>query len=54
MQQVKTQARHLLEDFSEAGIDDLNRDFVGRNISPGGSADMLALVVFLFGITRKD
>lgn len=54
MQQVKTQARHLLEDFSEAGIDDLNRDFVSRNISPGGSADMLALVVFLFGITRKD
>lgn len=54
MQQVKTQARHLLEDFSEAGIDDMNRDFVGRNISPGGSADMLALVVFLFGITRKD
>ncbi len=54
MQQVKTQARHLLEDFSEAGIDDLNRDFISRNISPGGSADMLALVVFLFGITRKD
>ena len=54
MQQVKTQARHLLEDFSEAGIDDLNRDFVSRNISPGGSADMLALVAFLFGITRKD
>ena len=54
MQHVKTQSRHLLEDFSEAGIDDMNRDFVSRNISPGGSADMLALVVFLFGITRKD
>ena len=54
MQQVKTQARHLLEDFSEAGIEDMNRDFVSRNISPGGSADMLALVAFLFGITRKD
>lgn len=54
MLNVKTLARHLLEDFSEAGIDDLNRDFVSRNISPGGSADMLALVVFLFGITRKD
>ena len=54
MLNVKTQARHLLEDFSEAGIEDMNRDFVSRNISPGGSADMLALVVFLFGITRKD
>lgn len=54
MLNVKTLARHLLEDFSEAGIDDLNRDFVSRNISPGGSADMLALVVFLFGITRKE
>ena len=48
MLNVKTLARHLLEDFSEAGIEDMNRDFVGRNISPGGSADMLALVVFLF------
>ena len=54
MLNVKPLARHLLEDFSEAGIEDMNRDFVGRNISPGGSADMLALVVFLFGITRKD
>ncbi|WP_297217680.1 triphosphoribosyl-dephospho-CoA synthase [uncultured Prevotella sp.] len=54
MLNVKALARHLLEDFSEAGIEDMNRDFVGRNISPGGSADMLALVVFLFGITRKD
>lgn len=54
MLNVKTLARHLLEDFSEAGIDDMNRDFMSRNISPGGSADMLALVVFLFGITRKD
>ena len=54
MLQVKTEARRLLEDFSEAGIEDMNRDFMSRNISPGGSADMLALVVFLFGITRKD
>ena len=54
MLNVKTEARRLLEDFSEAGIEDMNRDFVSRNISPGGSADMLALVVFLFGITRKD
>ena len=54
MLQVKTEARRLLEDFTEAGIEDMNCDFVSRNISPGGSADMLALVVFLFGITRKD
>ena len=54
MLQVKTEARRLLEDFTEAGLEDMNRDFVSRNISPGGSADMLALVVFLFGITRKD
>ena len=54
MLQVKTEARRLLEDFTEAGIEDMNRDFVSRNISPGGSADMLAFIVFLFGITRKD
>uniref|UniRef100_UPI00307CB678 [citrate (pro-3S)-lyase] ligase n=1 Tax=Prevotella sp. TaxID=59823 RepID=UPI00307CB678 len=32
MLQVKTEARRLLEDFSEAGIEDMNRDFVSRNI----------------------
>ena len=54
MQQVKIESRRLLEDFSEAGMDAMNRDFISRNISPGGSADMLSLVVFLYGVLRKQ
>ncbi len=51
---VKRAAQRLLRDFSEEGLDALDREFVARNLSPGGSADMLALVVFLFGVTRKQ
>lgn len=53
MIQVKMQARQLLNDFSEAGLEAMNRSFIMRNLSPGGSADMLSMVVFLHGVTRQ-
>lgn len=53
MQGVKATARHLLDNFSEAALARTNTLFIRQNISPGGSADMLSLVVFLYGITRK-
>lgn len=53
MIQVKMQARQLLHDFSEPGLEAMNRSFIMRNLSPGGSADMLSMVVFLHGITRQ-
>ena len=53
MTQVKRQARQLLNDFSEAGLEAMNRSFIMRNLSPGGSADMLSMVVFLYGVTRQ-
>lgn len=53
MIQVKMQARQLLNDFSEPGLEAMNRSFIMRNLSPGGSADMLSMVVFLYGITRQ-
>lgn len=31
----------------------MNTDFIRRNVSPGGSADMLSLVVFLSAVVRK-
>ena len=31
-----------------AYIEDLDRDFIQRNISPGGSADLLALTYFIY------
>ena len=53
MIQVKMHARQLLNDFSEPGLEAMNRSFIMRNLSPGGSADMLSMVVFLYGITRQ-
>lgn len=53
LDEVKAEARHLLADFSIEGLERMNDSFVRRNISPGGSADMLSLVVFLHGIGRK-
>lgn len=58
---VKAAARCLLD--RHGGVDDeaalkddleaMNRDFKARNISPGGSADMLSLVVFLHAIAQE-
>lgn len=49
-ERVKSEARRLLDDFSEYGLKRLNASFSNMNISPGGSADMLALVLFFNAI----
>lgn len=65
MKQVKEESHNVLSQWSEAThgtpqadggtnldtiLGDMNRRFVQRNISPGGSADMLSLVVFINGV----
>lgn len=65
MKQVKEESRSVLSRWSKAThgtpqadggtnldaiLGDMNRSFVQRNISPGGSADMLSLVVFINGV----
>lgn len=60
MKQVKEESRSVLRQWSETQADggtkldaifsDMNHNFVQRNISPGGSADMLSLVVFVSGV----
>ena len=65
MKQVKEESRDVLSRWSEAThgtpqddggtnldtiLGDMNRSFVQRNISPGGSADILSLVVFINGV----
>lgn len=65
MKQVKEESRDVLSRWSEAThgtpqddggtnldtiLGDMNRSFVQRNISPGGNADMLSLVVFINGV----
>lgn len=47
---AKSEAARLLEDFSEAKMSSLNKNFIRENISPGGSADMLSLTIFINSI----
>lgn len=47
---AEAEAARLLEDFSESGLLSLNMDFIRENISPGGSADMLSLTIFINSI----
>lgn len=59
MQEVKTEARQMLDTSRnivnfEAALQAMNTDYIHRNISPGGSADMLSLVVFLSCIVCKQ
>ena len=49
-QRVKHEARALLDDFSISGLEQMNRGYIARNISPGGSADMVALTIFIHAI----
>lgn len=59
MKEVKTEARQMLDTSRnivnfEAALQAMNTDYIHRNISPGGSADILSLVVFLSCIVRKQ
>ena len=47
---VKRQATEVLDDFSIDKLEAMNKEFIIRNISPGGCADMLALTLFIDSI----
>lgn len=49
-EEVKQEARALLDNFSETALKDMDRHYTTRNISPGGAADMLSLTVFIGSI----
>ena len=51
---VKEESKALLDGFSEAALQRMNTSFVERNISPGGSADMLSLTLFVCSVCRQD
>ena len=44
---AKSEAAGLLRNFSIGGLSSMNADFIRENISPGGSADMLSLTIFI-------
>lgn len=49
-EEVKHEARALLDNFSETALKDMDRHYTTRNISPGGAADMLSLTIFIGSI----
>ena len=49
-EEVKQEARALLDNFSKAALKDMDRHYTARNISPGGAADMLSLTIFIGSI----
>ena len=49
-EEVKQEARALLDNFSKAALKDMDRRYTARNISPGGAADMLSLTIFIGSI----
>ena len=51
-QQVKRDARQLLENFSIEGLKQMNERFIAQRISPGGAADMLSLTFFLSTLVK--
>ena len=50
---VKRDAAALLGDFSESRLAELDRQYISANISPGGSADMLSLTIFISTIINN-
>lgn len=46
-EEVRERARILAGDYRADDLESMNREFISRRISPGGSADMLALWIFL-------
>ena len=49
-EEVKQEARALLDNFSKTALKDMDRHYTTRNISPGGAADMLSLTIFIGSI----
>ena len=46
-QEVKREAKELLDDFSQKKLQQLCDRYADEGISPGGAADMLALTIFM-------
>lgn len=51
-QEVKEEAKTLLEDFSEDGLREMKQRYDAEGISPGGAADMLALTILIDSLTN--
>lgn len=50
----KTASSLLIKDFNLAEIETIEKDFSKRKISPGGSADLLAITILLYFIKKNE
>ena len=48
--EVRKLSAALSDNFTEKDLNDLNKEFISRRISPGGSADLLSLSVLIRGL----
>ena len=56
-EEVRDQIGRLLEETPVPSLEkiaDLDRDFIRENLSPGGSADMLALTLFMHFLKKRE
>ena len=51
-QEVKKEAKALLEDFSKEVLREMKKRYDAEGISPGGAADMLALTILIDSLTN--
>ena len=51
---VMAEAARLQQGFSDADLSALDAEMIRRNISPGGSADLLAVTLFLHFVSLKE
>ena len=51
---VKQKSFELYQNYDISKVDELNRTFIKNHISPGGSADMLAVIIFLYNIIKQN
>ena len=50
---VKRQSRYAFDNYALWRMETMNDDFIHRNISPGGAADMLSLTIFVNSIIKE-
>ena len=48
---LQSRAKDLLTHFSISALEQLDRECIEKNISPGGCADLLAIALFLESVT---
>ena len=52
LEYIKNEAKRILNDFSVEAVREFDTECIKRNLSPGGSADLLAVTAMLHMIIK--